>query len=176
MAQIVIDMPDVGYIVTHNLDVVLAAVAFVLAGAVLSLLVFIHKTRYYKVHAEPMIKKAVAKLLVGYATAFSLAGGLLSVAASQEPILAAVGSVAPDVARHIPMLLGIAYALYNFGMDRRFKAVYGVLEAWSNNRKHTGQSDDVSSVTVPAELVPAPPSPVGHAAANETDVLPNLLQ
>lgn len=133
-AQITFDtdnLPDIGYVISHHPDVILGVIAIVLAGLATTGLVSFHKSRFYKKHGEALARKAITVLVTVWSAVFTGAGYLVLVSDQ----VTAFGTALPFVGKYFLATVGVAYTVYNFGLNARVKLIVDKLREWVGKRK-----------------------------------------
>jgi hypothetical protein len=99
---------------------------------------------------EPMAKHVVALLLTAFASIFAGAGYFILFAQANASVLSAL----PFIGVHMPQVVGTAYLLYNFRLNKTFQKVATVLGKWSKEKPAATGVADPQSAAVPAPVEP----------------------
>ncbi len=155
-SQLTIDIPDVGYILTHNPHYVLIPAALAAGGILLSVLVALYRYRYVQKHGgainvesiKDSLRRATVVAHTVLASLITLSGGFLLFASENEGLLSTIPALAP----FIPVLYQISNLFYNLGGNR----LYQRFASWVESRKSTPETlpqMDVSALA-PAQREP----------------------
>jgi hypothetical protein len=131
MAQITLDtnnIPDVVYIVSHNLDVIAILIGVVLLGILASFILEYRKRSIKLKVAEDRLKVAVAKSLGIWSTILGSSGTIVALLQSGD--LSLLNAV-PKAAEATTAVASIAYFFYNLGGSKAVKSVVDTLTKWS---------------------------------------------